>query len=82
MPEKKSQAKPLQPEEKKKPIFLDDNNEVIEPEVIPPVAMKPERSYTIDMIEAVVNKYYESKGNKTPLLVERSDLLEFIKKNL
>ena len=65
----KNQVKPLQPE-------------VVEAEIIPPVAMKPERSYTFEMIEAVVNKYYASKGSKTPLLIERSDLLTFVKANL
>ncbi len=46
------------------------------------MTVPPKDSYLFGKVEAVVNKYYESKGSKTPLLIERSDLLKYIAENI
>jgi len=40
------------------------------------------RYFEYSDIEAVINKYFESKGNKTPMLVELSDIKNYIKENI
>ena len=80
MSEKKSPAKQLQPEaEKKKPIFIDSNNEV---EAIPPVAFKPERSYTIEQVSNAIDAYYAKRESKTPAMVDLYDLKLEVAKSL
>ena len=69
MSEKKSQAKPLVPEE---PAVTKEDEQGVE--IIPPVAFKPERSFTIEQVESAINSYYAGKGNKTPISVDLYDL--------
>lgn len=72
----KSQVKPSQSKEILDTGFSEDNDVVIAPSDLVMT------EYKYSEIEAVINKYYESKGNKTPILVERSDLLNFIQENI
>ena len=57
----KNPVQPLQPE-------------AVKAEVIPPVAFKPERSYTIKQVGDAIDAFYASKGNKTPASVDLYDL--------
>ena len=77
MPEKKSQAKQSVSEE---PAVTKEDEQGAE--VIPPVAFKPERSYTIEQVENAINSYYAGKGNKTPISVDLYDLKLEVTKSL